>query len=106
MDTISTIIDFKNIIKNEFVIIIAKTHTCGVCSVISEKLVKLLNDYPKVNLYQIYVEDVLEFSGQFLVFTVPTILIFGCEKEILRESRFINFHKISRLLDLYLNDKV
>jgi hypothetical protein len=43
------------------------------------------------------------FQGQQLVFTVPTILVFSYEKEILRESRFIDFSKLSRLFDLYLS---
>jgi hypothetical protein len=69
----------------------------------SEKLKVFMNDYPSIPAYELYLEDVEMFQGQQLVFTVPTILVFSEGKEILRESRFIDFEKIKRLFDLYLN---
>jgi len=62
-----------------------------------------MKDYPQIPLYQLYLEDILEFQGQQLIFTVPTIVIFSGGKEILRESRFIDFEKIDRLLQIYIN---
>lgn len=49
---------------------------------------------------EIIIDDLIEVSGQFLVFSVPTILIMHEGREILRESRFIDFNKISRILQL------
>ena len=55
--------------------------------------------YPSVPVYKVFLEDVQEFQGQQLIFTVPTIVFYSELKEILRESRFIDFEKIERLLD-------
>jgi len=103
MNSIQNYDEFLNIIKSEIVVIIAKTKTCVVCKPISEKLTAFMKDYPTIPSFQIYLEDVEMFQGQQLVFTVPTILVFSNEKEILRESRFIDFSKLERLFNLYLN---
>jgi len=100
---IETYEEFQEIIKSDISIVIAKTKTCVVCKPISEKLKTFMNDYPQIPSYELYIEDVEMFQGQQLVFTVPTILVFSNEKEILRESRFIDFNKIERLFGLYLN---
>jgi hypothetical protein len=103
MNKIENYEEFLNIIKSDISVIIAKTKTCAVCKPISEKLKIFMNDYPQIPSYELYIEDVEMFQGQHLVFTVPTILVFSNEKEILRESRFIDFNKIERLFGLYLN---
>jgi hypothetical protein len=103
METIKNYDELKKIITQEIVLIIAKTKTCVVCKPITEKLEKFMLDYPTIPAYQLYLEDVEIFQGQHLVFTVPTIIVFSNEKEILRESRFVDFQKIDRLFSLYLN---
>ncbi|MCF7923740.1 MAG: thioredoxin family protein [Candidatus Izimaplasma sp.] len=102
MNTIKNYQDFQEIIKSELVVIIAKTKTCNVCKPLTDKLNTFMLDYPTIPTYQIYLEDVEIFQGQHLVFTVPTVIVFSESKEILRESRFIDFDKIERLFNLYL----
>lgn len=101
MKTIENYQDFTEMIQSPLTIIIAKTKTCSVCAPITKKLEEFLIPYPSIPVYQIYLEDVLEFQGQQLIFTVPTIVIFSEGKEILRESRFIDFDKIERLLSIF-----
>jgi len=103
MKTIKNYDEFLEIIKNEMIVVIAKTKMCVVCKPLSEKLKIFMEDYPTIPAYEVYLEDVELFQGQHLVFTVPTILVFSEGKEILRESRFIDFSKIERLFNLYLN---
>jgi predicted thioredoxin/glutaredoxin len=103
MDKINTYEDFLKIIKQDMVVVIAKTKTCVVCKPLSEKLSNFMVNYPSIPAFEIYLEDVELFQGQHLVFTVPTIIVFSNEKEILRESRFIDFSKIERLFSLYLS---
>ncbi len=43
-----------------------------------------------------------EVSGEFLVFTVPTILVFYDGKEIIRQSRFIQFEKLNEDILKYI----
>jgi hypothetical protein len=94
---------FQEAVKQDLVVVIAKTKTCNVCRPLTEKLKHFMEDYPTIPSYQLYLEDVEIFQGQHLVFTVPTIIVFSESKEILRESRFIDFSKIERLFQLYLN---
>ncbi|MFW5794104.1 MAG: thioredoxin family protein [Bacillota bacterium] len=102
MDIINNYQKFEEIIKDELVVVIAKTKHCNVCKPLTDKLNNFMDDYPNIPAYQLYLEDVEIFQGQHLVFTVPTILVFSESKEILRESRYIDFKKIERLFKLYL----
>jgi thioredoxin-like negative regulator of GroEL len=93
--------EIDNIINQELVMIIAKTHTCSTCTTINhiiEQNVKYIHELP---VYYIYVDDIAEFRGEYTIFSVPTVLIFNEGKEILRESKFINFAKIDRLIDMF-----
>ncbi|XMB72776.1 thioredoxin family protein [Mycoplasmatota bacterium WC30] len=103
MKTISNYEEFQGIIGKELSIIISKTKTCRVCLPLTEKLEIFMKKYPEIPTYQLYLEDIAIFQGQHLVFTVPTVLVFSEGKEILRESRFIDFNKIERLFNIYLN---
>lgn len=102
METIMTYEKFTELAAQDLMIVIAKTKTCAVCKPLTEKLVEFMKEYETIPAYQVYLEDVSLFQGQHLVFTVPTILVFSEGREILRESRFIDFGKIKRLFDLYL----
>lgn len=103
MQTIQSYEEFESIARQPLALVIAKTKTCAVCQPLTQKLVAFMVDYPSIPAYQVYLEDVSLFQGQQLVFTVPTILVFSEGKEILRESRFIDFNKIQRLFDIYMN---
>jgi thiol-disulfide isomerase/thioredoxin len=97
--------EFQSLANQDLVIIIAKTKTCAVCHPLTDKLISFMKDYDSIPYYELYLEDVELFQGQNLVFTVPTVLVYSKGKEILRESRFIDFEKIERLFNLYLDNK-
>ncbi|MCO5388618.1 thioredoxin family protein [Desulfosporosinus sp.] len=71
---------------------------CNVCQAVFPKLMSLAEGYP-IKVIKISVVEQTEIAGQSSVFTVPTILIFYEGREILRESRFIDFLKVERTLD-------
>jgi thioredoxin-like negative regulator of GroEL len=85
--------------EQEPVVLYFTTPTCNVCKSIFPRLEALMQGYPQ-KLYKIDAEQFPELAGQNRVFTVPTILVFAEGKEVLRESRYIDFMKIQRLLDL------
>ena len=89
-------------LENDLIIILSKTEGCGVCNAVKDMLFKIKDDYKNVKFYEIYIEDVPLFQGQYLVFTVPTVLIMYQGKEVLRESRFVNIRKITSTLDKIL----
>ena len=53
-----------------------------------------------IKIVKVDVDSQRQLAGQLLAFVVPTILIVNEEKEILRESRFIDFGRIDRSLEL------
>lgn len=61
-----------------------------------------MQNYPN-QIIKIDAEKFADIAGQHLIFTVPSILIFFEGKEVLRESRFIDFAKLDRMLNLLQN---
>ncbi len=75
------------------------TPTCNVCKSIFPQLESLMENYA-FPLLKVDASHLENLAGQHLVFTVPTILVMHEGKEVLRESRFIDFSKIERMLNL------
>ena len=93
--------EVTNIINQELVMVIAKTHTCSTCMTINDIIKQNVKYIDELPVYYIYVDDIAEFRGEYTIFSVPTVLIFNEGKELLRESKFINFAKIDRLIDMF-----
>lgn len=83
--------------KEDPIILYFSSQNCNVCHAIFPKLMELIEDYP-VTVARINTDEQREIAGQNLVFTVPTILMINEGKEILRESRFVNFANLERAL--------
>jgi hypothetical protein len=101
MNLIEHNIDASNIIQKELVMIIAKSRTCSACISLPGMLKAHISNLDLIPIYHIYVDEVDEFRGEHLIFSVPTVLIFSEGKELLRESRYINYAKIERLIEMY-----
>lgn len=92
----------KLMAEEETYILYFSSRNCNVCHAILPKLLNLVEDYT-IKVAQISIDELVEVTGQFLVFTVPTILIMHEGKEILRESRFIDLRAVERILNLCLS---
>jgi thiol-disulfide isomerase/thioredoxin len=101
MNELKSMKDVSKIIKKDFTMIIAKTHTCGACQTVLSSLEQNVPNIDKIDKAVVFIDDLDEFRGEHLIFSVPTVLIFSEGKELLRESRYINYDKITRLIDLY-----
>lgn len=101
MTIIKTYEEVNEIIQKDFVMIIAKTHTCSICNTILNVMENSIPNLDQIEKYAVYVDDLDQFRGEHLIFSVPTVLIFSNGKELLRESRYINYGKIIRLIDMY-----
>jgi len=95
--------DIEKVINKELVMIIAKTHTCIACKSIFGILENNLNQFENIEIHNIFIDDIDKFRGDYLIFSVPTILIFSKGKELLRESRYFNYSKIDRLIEMFNN---
>lgn len=103
MDLLKTYNDVEHEINKDFVMIIAKSHTCSACKTIQANLEQHIPNLQDIEIKSIYIDDIDEFRGKHLIFSVPTVLIFSNGKELLRESRYINYAKVERLINLYKN---
>lgn len=102
MEIYKNLQDIKNLIStNKINIVLVKAKACGVCEAVLAKLEELLKDFPKVNAASVYADEVPSISGEYLVFTAPTVLVFFEGKEICRESRFVRFESLRDVLGLY-----
>ncbi|MCP1122173.1 thiol reductase thioredoxin [Bacillus sp. AFS018417] len=86
--------------QQPLLLLFIKTEDCGVCDVMLEKITQLLEHHSNVERIVVSLEDMREISGQYLVFTAPTVLLFHGGKEIVRESRFISLENINRILQM------
>jgi len=82
------------------VILYFSSRDCNVCHAVFPKLMNLVNDQ-SIKVLKIDINDHVEIAGQLLVFTVPTILMMYDSREVLRESRYIDFQKVERMLNSF-----
>ncbi|WP_291578547.1 thioredoxin family protein [Clostridium sp. UBA6640] len=80
--------------NNKLSLILASTKDCGVCTSIEPRVEYLVNKYPDINYKHIFIDSMIKASGEFTIFTVPTIIMFAQDKEVHRESRFIDFENL------------
>ena len=85
--------------ENEPLMLYFSSNNCNVCQAVFPKLMDLVEAH-SIKVVKINIDENVEIAGQFLVFTVPTVLIINDRREILRESRFIDFQKVERILNL------
>ncbi|MED5018053.1 thioredoxin family protein [Paenibacillus chibensis] len=96
---ITSLEQVKNSIKEHtLLLLLIKTDYCGVCDSVMAKLDDLLPIYPQVQGMYIRMEEAPDLSGEFLVFTAPTLLLFMEGKEVFRQSRFILMGDVEKQL--------
>lgn len=80
--------------------------SCSVCHAVLPQLRELLTQFPLIQLGSINAESVEEVAGKYMVFSVPTLLLFVEGKEYLRMDRFVHFEqlkeKINKIYNMYI----
>lgn len=89
--------------REENLIIYFGTDTWSVCISVFPQLENLVNKYD-IKILKVDVASQRQLVGQFLAFVVPTILVFNEGKEVLRESKFIDFDRIQRTLEILFEE--
>ena len=86
-------ISTKNEIENKIssgnpVLIYFSGENCSVCKVLKPKIEEqVLENFPKMELFEVKVDKYKEIASNFSVFSIPTILVFFDSKEFFRKSR-------------------
>jgi len=102
------VVDNQNIrdkIKQAQVLVIYFSYPeCSVCRVLRPKVEALVAELPGIDFLYVNTHQHPEVSGQYLVFAVPTILVFSDGKEVKRFSRHFSLQELEtflrRLLEL------
>lgn len=82
--------------KDDAALFYFSTTTCNVCKVLKPKVKELIeSEFPKINLYYVDIEKAPVVSGQFRIFSIPTLLVYFGGKEYLRKSRTIGLGELA-----------
>ncbi|MDR7318341.1 thioredoxin family protein [Brevibacillus nitrificans] len=91
-----------DIAKHPVSLLFVKMANCGVCDATFEKTKELLQSYPQVPFMVASIEKLPSLSGELLLFTAPTILLFREGKEVFRQSRIVVFGELERSLQVMI----
>ncbi len=81
------------------VLLYFSSDSCSVCKVLKPKVTELLQEeFPSIQVRYVNTELSPLISGQFRVFTIPTILIFFEGREQARFSRNISLQQLHEAL--------
>lgn len=72
---------------------------CQVCRILKPKVQELLNQYPLFEFLYIDINLYPQFKGEYLVFAVPTIVLFQKGRELQRFSRYISIAELKTYLE-------
>jgi len=100
MEAIYHLQELEEVIDREKALLLYfSSDTCSVCKVLKPKVSDLLRDqFPHMKLRYVNTELSPVISGQFRVFTIPTILIYFEGKELFRFSRNIHLQQLEESL--------
>uniref|UniRef100_A0A7C3E5U2 Thioredoxin n=1 Tax=Gracilinema caldarium TaxID=215591 RepID=A0A7C3E5U2_9SPIR len=103
MNAISSLEEFQNLLSQEpAVLFYCSTPTCGVCTIIKPKIIRLMNEeFPKMKLFYIDIEALPEVRGQLSVYSVPAVLGYFQGKELIREARYFGIMELAGKIDRY-----
>ncbi|MAU16229.1 MAG: thioredoxin [Muricauda sp.] len=69
--------------------------TCGVCKALKPKLLEAVREnFPKVNIRVVDVEEETELAGQSMVFTLPVVIIKVDDREMARFARSFAVYEV------------
>ncbi|WP_306013719.1 MULTISPECIES: co-chaperone YbbN [unclassified Allomuricauda] len=76
-------------------LIFFSSKTCGVCKVLKPKLLEAVQEnFPKVGIRLVDVEEEEEFTGQSMVFTLPVVIIKVDGREMYRFARSFSVYEV------------
>lgn len=95
MDSLSSLESWtSNLEKYPVSVLYIGSDSCDVCQAMKPKIMEVLKHYPSILVAEAKINQIPELSGTYLVFTVPTVLIFSQGKEIYRTSRYIDLKEL------------
>lgn len=82
--------------ENELAFVYISREDCSVCHAVRPQVQSILENYPRIQSIQADADRIPEVAGDFTVFSVPALLLFGEGKELIREARFVQMEDLDR----------
>jgi thioredoxin-like negative regulator of GroEL len=89
----------KKIKKTPYLLAYFSYPECQVCKVLKPKVQELLTRYPDFEFAYIDINQNPIFKGQYMVFAVPTIILFNQGRELQRFSRNFSLLELESYLE-------
>ncbi len=87
-------------IKDTITILYISNNTCSVCGVVEPKIEQFLEEnYPKLKLTVVKIDENPELKGELMIFTVPAVLIYFEGKEVFRKAGYVSPADLDDILD-------
>lgn len=81
----------KYISSEDALLIYFSGENCSVCKTLKPKIeYQVLQNFPKIKLFEVEASKYKEIASNFLVFSIPTIVVFFGSKEFKRYGRNIS----------------
>ena len=96
--------NFEAIKHKDLSVIYITSRDCNVCKSIFPNLEKLISGFPKSEFYRVETDEFPQVAGEFMIFTVPALLIYSQGKELYRAARFIKLQEVEELLENYYDN--
>lgn len=93
----------KFIKENKVAMLYFSSQNCSVCVALLPKIKELLKKYSNIAYAKVEINEVELAVGKYLIFTVPTIIMFIEGKEVIRESRFISIIELQEKIRRFYN---
>lgn len=104
MDEAKTLEEIKNFIgNNKMALLLFSTENCSVCVDLKPKIEELSIKYPNLKVIKIDMNKLTEASGEYSVFTIPTVDLYIEGKETIRKGRFVSVQQLDILISRYYN---
>lgn len=91
----------KKILDSNILLAYFSQPECTVCKTLRPKIESMVTGYSAIDFQYIDTQICSLLRGQYLIFAVPTILLFYQGKEVKRWSRFLSLDEIRYELDKY-----
>lgn len=103
MNELTNVADVEsNIIENMITLAYFSTEQCSVCKALKPKVQALAESYDNVETFYAGIDKLQELSGKYMVFSVPTIILFIEGREYKRFARYVSLDEIAESIDRYI----
>lgn len=91
----------KQIAQNQIVFLYISKPNCSVCHSLYPQITSLLKKYSNIYAIHIDISDIPEIAGEYLIFSVPAILLFIHGREVMRKARFVPLKELESELEKF-----